>query len=261
MNQILNNSDIYIQTSEKEVSSILSHFNSQYVMDIIESNLKETYKSFYTGMVNPNIVKSFEDYFKNMLNAYPFDRENIQLVREETYSEIINIICNKYNLSYIADTESVDTYSAAFYLYDFLVSKFAYNFINFFSIYFIKEKDALYKGFNLDNFKKSKDSSTLYAKKIFKDQKIAIINSNIGYVLPQMSEFDISFNNIIDIVYNKSKVAYFIQQNFIDNGNFYKNFYVPLFKDPNLLPGITTSIHLTLQQLCSDDNITLAPAA
>ena len=93
MSQYLNNSDAYTLITEKELAVLLSTFNSQYIFDITVDKLKDKYNSSF-NLTKPNVVESFEQTFKNLLNQYPMDRENILDTREEVYKEIIRIEFN-----------------------------------------------------------------------------------------------------------------------------------------------------------------------
>ena len=59
--------------------------------------------------------------FKDLKIQYPSDTDNIEQARQETYQEIIDIICQYYGLQLnITDPLSTDNHSIAYYLYDFL---------------------------------------------------------------------------------------------------------------------------------------------
>ena len=64
MSQILTNSLEYTITSENEIASILSKFNSEYLLDVIRNNLANKYVQ-HPSVLAPNIVGSFEQTFKS----------------------------------------------------------------------------------------------------------------------------------------------------------------------------------------------------
>ena len=245
MNEFITNSQIYTIATENEISNILSHFNSAYVMDVINDNLNT--RLSYTMIPNPNIVNSFEVNFRNLLSNYSFESESIKTVRENTYKEIINTLCAYYNLQF-NDTDDIDYFVAAAYLYEFLVSNFIGSLTTFFCSFIISEKDALYSSLGLENLKKNKDSSTTYNKKIYQDQKLAIINSNINIVLDQIASYDITLYDILRTVYPNREINNFLEGIISDNENFYKTVYISLLNDEYNRPNLITNIRLALQQ-------------
>lgn len=246
MNEFTSNSKVYAIATENEISNILSHFNSQYIMDIIHDNLKK--RLVYTMIPNPNIVNSYEANFRSFESEFPFDIENIKNVRKETYSEIIDTLCNYYNLHFNDYDEDIDYFTAASFLYDFLVSNFVKGVTIFFCNFIISEKDTLYTQLDLESLKKNKDSSTTYNKKIYQDPKLAIINSNIEIVVNQMASYDINIYNIIDSLYPNNDINNFLKRIISDNGDFYKTVYVELLTNPYSRPEILSNIRLDLQK-------------
>lgn len=187
--------------TENEVAVVLSHFNSAYIMDVMRDKIENRFSLSNMNLVaDPNIVLSFEQNFQYIMATYPSDIENIMQVRSETYREIIDLICSSYDMTF-NDSEGLDYYSCAFYLYDFFVCNFSNYISAFFASYILANKDGIYVGMNLDAFKKSKDSSTIYAKKLCDDQRVAIIASNIIYVVENMKTFDITLQEILTYIY------------------------------------------------------------
>ena len=70
------NLELYNISSENNLTELLSHFDSGFVLNIIEDkiNMKQ-----YVSMPQSNIVKSFEENFKVMKEQFPGDGENINL--------------------------------------------------------------------------------------------------------------------------------------------------------------------------------------
>ena len=97
---VYRNDDIYNMVAEGEIAEILSKFNTSYVMDVIDSTIKNRF-AFNPTLNNPNIVNSYELNFKGMLSNFPDDADNIMSIRQETYLTIINKICNSFNMQYI----------------------------------------------------------------------------------------------------------------------------------------------------------------
>lgn len=241
-NQYISNSDIYQVNAERDITVILSRFNTNYIYDCIENALLSKYTTQFI-IPNPNLVRSLEDNFTIMKQDFPDDIDNILKCREETYSEIINYLCSKFNLSF-NDNDTIDLYSAAYYLYDFLVSGYLSKLTIFFSKYILHEKNNLYKTFNLDRFKKTTNIN--YGKKLFKDSVTSTILIQISYIIEQLSAFDFDFESIVNIIYDNDDIAKFITSLFYDNGYFY-NFYKQDISNPYIKPNIITNIRLFIQ--------------
>lgn len=251
-NPYISNSDIYQVNAERDVTVILSRFNTEFIYDCIESALQSKQNAQFM-MPNPNLVRSLEDNFIIMQQTFPDDKVNILEVRDETYREIIEYLCNKFNLSFNVSDQVVDLYSAAYYLYDFLVANYLGYLSSFFSKFIMKEKNNLYKSLNLDRFKKT--SNINYGKKMIKDPVISIILIQISYIIDQLTTYDFSFNNIVAMAYNDNNIGRFLNSLFIDNGYFY-NFYKSDIANTFIRPNIITSIRLIIQDnVVSDDVI------
>ena len=224
-NPYISNSDIYQVNAERDISIILSKFNTNYIYDCIESALASKNNAQFI-MPNPNLVRSLEDNFIIMQQNFPDDKQNILECREETYNEIINYLCDKFNLSFNGN-EQVDLYSAAYYLYDFLVANYLKALTLFFAKFILREKNTLYKSLELDRFKKS--SNINYGKKLIKDSTISTILIQISYVIDQLMAFDFDFDTIVRVAYDNSDIANFIISLFNDNGYFYNLYKVLSF--------------------------------
>jgi hypothetical protein len=246
-------SNTYNVCVETEISNILSHFNTQFIFDVIKDNINN--RTSYIQMLNGNIPASFEQYFKQIKMRYTGDIQTIDQVRIDTYREIIKILCNECKLQYI-ESQIQDYYSAAYYLYDFLVANFTNNLVGFFANYIIKEKNGLYDSLKLNEYKKNKDSSTSYSKKIYKNIKLAIINSNLDYVIDNICVFDISFQNILSTVYFDKNVIKYIESIVTPLNDFFKMYYVSLIQS-NLRPILLTNIRLEIQKLSVFEDINI----
>ena len=168
----------------------------------------------------PNIPYSLEQNFKMQLDAVPSSRDDILQKREEVNLTIIKILCDYYNLSYNA---SDDVYSDAFYLYKFLVSDFTNTVVLFYVNYIIQEKKHIYENLNLQDAKKNKDSSYTYSKKLYSNNIIAAIHSNIIPIVKDIATYNISLQDVIDVRYmgDEQNTAYHLNSIISDNGYFY----------------------------------------
>lgn len=226
MSGFIANNNTYNIATENEATIILSRFNDEYIFNIIEENLENRFRYYY-DMPLPNIVHSLEQNYKNMLAMFPQNTEEIQIRRIQNYKKIIDILCNKHNLIFV-DSQEMDYFSIAAYLYDFLISNFKNYLVMFFTNYIDREKNNLYTSLDLQNLKKNKDISTLHAKKTYKNQKLAIINSNIEFVIKSISVQDIDFKTVLDHIYYDKNISKYIITCISPEIDFFSNIYVPI---------------------------------
>lgn len=239
---IENNSQIYNITSENQIATILSHFSSNYIIDTIKDKLNNKFNIY--AIENPNIVYSFELNFNQMKALHPADINNINSVRIESYREIIDVLCEYYNLQFNETVEDQDIYSSAFYLYDFLVANF-FNYITiFFANYIVKEKNHLYDIINTNIDIKE----ISYIKKIYKDNKIAVISAHLDYIIDYLKGLDISLYDILGYIYS-NEILNLMNIIIAPIGDFFKDHYVSLLNNPSMFPIIMTNIRLYLQKI------------
>lgn len=239
------NSTEYNIVGEVECAELLQHFNSDFIFNVIRNSLDNKFK-FNAFLPVTNVVGSFEQNFKVMQNNYPSDRDNIIMVRLSTYNQIIDLLCKDYNLQF-NNNEDLEHYSVAYYLYDFLVANYKVYMIYFFASFIHKEKNYIYDSLNLEALKKNKDSSTIYGKKVYKDTKIAVISTNLDYVLNNIRSFDIDLDIILNTVTNKNVASLLL--NYISPINdFYKEFYCSAINS-EFYPELLTNIRLEIQKL------------
>lgn len=239
------NLELYNISSENNLTELLAHFDSGFVLNIIEDKINMRQ---YNSMPESNIIKSFEENFKVMKEQFPGDEENINLVRTRVYTEIINILCRGFNLNCMLD-DFTDLYSAAYYLYDFLLCNSGPIMINFFTSFIINNKDSLYNSLNLESYKKNKDSSTIYNKRIYIDPKYITISANLEMVLKHIITIDITLDNILQTTYVNPQIIMFLSEIITDKGDYFKDYYCSLLNRQEILPVILTDIRLQLQKI------------
>jgi hypothetical protein len=205
------------------------------------------FRPYSTAM--PNIPASLEQNFKIQLAANPSARDEILTKRDQVYRQIIEILCNYFNLSY---TGSEDIYADAYYLYNFLVSDFTNTVIGFYVNFIMKEKKHLYNKLNLGEAKKNKDSSAAYSKKLYANNTIAMIHANIIAIVEEISTYDISLSDILECRYMGDEVicARHIEQIVQDNGYFFN--HIRAFTQGFYLPDAVNCIKLSLQSASED---------
>jgi len=237
----------YNITTESEVAEILSHFNSEYILNVIRDNILRKH-NFYP-MNPPNIVMAYDTNFKILQNNYPEKSVDIENVRIETYKEIIDILCREYQLQF--NDIDQDYYSTAFYLYNFLLSEFSSCLINFFANFIIKEKNSLYDSTGLVDMKKNKDTSTIYNKKIYKNTKLAIINANLEHVIDNICTYDISLNTVLSNIYFDKNIVRHIESVITPIYDFFKTSYVPIVQS-EIKPLLLTNIRFQIQRMSNE---------
>ena len=237
------NDQIYNMVAEGEVAQLLSQFSNSYVMDVIDNNIRNRF-AYNPTISNPNIVNSYEINFKDMAARFPSDIENIMSIRYETYLNIINKICSAFNVQYIGNEP--DCYILAYNLYDLFVSGYSRNIINFFSKYIYSNRNELYTNMGLDRYKKIKDSSSNYIRKIYNDQYTSIIISRIKEVIYYISGFDIDLYSFLLVNYNRDTCDY-LYQNIQPLGNIFKDEFCKVLNNPAILTEIRIAIQMMLE--------------
>ena len=244
---VYRNDDIYNMVAEGEIAEILSKFNTSYVMDVIDSTIKNRF-AFNPTLNNPNIVNSYELNFKGMLSNFPDDADNIMSIRQETYLTIINKICNSFNMQYIGDNP--DCYVLAYNIYDLFISGYARNIINFFARYIYTYKNEIYNNMGLDRYKKSKDSTINYMRKVFDNSSVIdVIIARIRDVIYYISGFDIDFYAFLIFNYPRD-MCDFIYSNIAPMGNIFKDEFCKVIN----VPAILTEIRIAIQNLMIQDS-------
>lgn len=254
MSDFISNSNTYNIITETELAEILSHYNSEFVLSVVEEAMKRRFIEYpYTPI--PNVVAAWETNFKLIMNKYrdlPEAKTEIPRVRSETYQEIIDFICKQFDLSFTED-QNVDLYSAANLMYEFFVCKFLPYMTDFFARYIYTERNSLYEELHLSDYKKNKDSSTIYGKKIYKDVRMAVVNANVGYIVEQMKGFDISLSEIFALAL-PTQVANNLDSLILSNSDFYHNYYVSLL-NTDMKGPILSEITLKLRQISGSDDV------
>lgn len=251
MSSFIAQNSMYNIVTDNEITSALAMFDDDLIYDSFINQIRN--REQYINANAPNVPHSFEEHFKLLLNQYPMNANDIQLVRYNTYKKIIETICIECGLSFI-DDGNLDYYSIAFYLYELMVSGF-FNCMNTFFVNFINhEKNGIYNNLNLGEEKRNKDSSTLYNKRLFKNPKLAIIVSNLEVVINNIQFYNLDFNIILTNIFGDSPISQALRKCIQPKDDFLRNNYLPLFQGI-LSPILITNIRLSLQQYAVTDNI------
>ena len=245
-----NNKVISNINADKALANILSNFESDYILHIITDSLDMKFRPYSNTL--PGIY-SIESNFTYLLSNIedPSKHQDILEVREQTYLEIIDIVCKYYNISF-NPPENTDIYSAAYWIYRFFVSDFTNTLINFYVNYILQEKDELYLYLNLDSYKKDKDSTTIYSKKVCPDEKLSIIHANIELVLDAISSFDIGFENLVRFSQgNNEQLITFLLSSISDNTDVFKFYFASYLQSHKYRSDVITCVKLGIQQRIS----------
>lgn len=246
MSFITNNAEFGI-VSDSEIMSIISNFSDDMIMDIIIKNAENKFRpyQYYVG----NLITAIESEFKSNEQNYPqFYSETMQR-RNELYYNILTKLCSLHSLSLNID-ENTDLYSLAYFLYDFTISKFTINIVNFFANYIIMETNSLYNYLNLGEMKKNKDSSSSYSKKLFKGNiKLATIHANLELVIDSICGFDIDLSTLVMVTTGDQNITSLLSNNIGEISNLFRVLFVPYVKDPRYRAVIITLVRLRLQEM------------
>jgi predicted DNA-binding protein YlxM (UPF0122 family) len=242
-----NNRDYSIVTNN-ELATLLSYFNKDYIMSVIDNSLN-IIRNSNSGLISPspNIIAAYDANLGVYKLNYPGNVEEINSVAFDIYNTIVNRLSSYYNLFIKTDGEDIHTVS--YLTYEFLVSQFQVNIVNFFVSYILGNSKNLYNELNLMNMKKNKDISTLYSKKVFVDSSLGLVCANLEMVLENIFIRDITIYNIIDIIYGSStENGMYLKRILQDKGDFFKVYFINYIKNPNNYPYIITMIKLGIQE-------------
>lgn len=240
---------------ENELAIVLSHYESDFVYDIVKSQINSIIYPISSVSIPTNAVGAWEQNFKAIMDQYGAEgATKIQEVRQETYREIIDIICESFKLNFtIAD---VDLFSAAYTLYNFFICNLRENITNFFAKYIYKERSGIYDSMGLSELKKNKDSSTIYGKRMYKDIKIAVINANITKVVLNICDgMDFDFASFITTSLDDKNLSKYIVSIVSSDSGFFTDYISNIIKTH--LAEYITDIKLAIQKIaiCHDQII------
>lgn len=233
----------YELANEHQLSEILANFSSDYIYDVINDQISKRYE--FSVLQKPNVVNTFKSAFDNIRANFPMDIENTNSVEEDTYRNIIDIICNNCNVSFDIQTDD-NIYLLARTAYDFLVSGFNKYMTYFIIDLIIREQDSIYNTLGLEESKRNKDSATIYNRKTMDNTKLAVINANLKQVLQYISTLDINIIDLLESCYQPPMVS-LISSNFNENINIYNDFMKTILSNDIFLPEYITEIRLRIQ--------------
>lgn len=233
----------YEVVSFAEVASIINHFTPEMIDDIITKAIANMEINYSQAL--PNIPQAIEANYRQRITMYPDFSADLINAKNGLYQTIIMKLCSSFGLGYIA-SEDTDLYSAAYWLYDFLISKFDKYLIEYVSTYIIRESDMFYQ---MLVAKEDRKDTSSYTRKVFKGDNLAIglIHANLEYVVDNMLAFDIALQDIVTTSFGPQgkQFADFILSIIEDRGDFFKRIYVPFIINNKAV--ILTNIKFSLQ--------------
>lgn len=252
MSFMANNTEYSVVTNA-EVEDVIAHFSEEMIMDIVEKGLMNR-NSFTVNKAN--LIYSLEEDFKKSFQLYPAYYQSISEKRFKIYSEIIQKICDFYNISCLSTSDTNNIHSRAFYLYSIFVSDFASNVINFFTNYIIREKNALYDFMEAELSAKNKDFNALYSKKVYSsnvNHKLVAIHANLDFVIDNMCAFDINLESFIqNALYGQPQIIKYLTMVLSENnGDLFSQHIVPFVQQNKTM--ILTYLKLSLQHMIVPD--------
>ena len=251
MLDFVTNDKIYEIQANNQLSCILAQFDSGYIMDTIEDTLDAVINNFDT-IPRPNAVLSFEQVFKELLQVYPSDKENIDICRQETYKTIISFISRKFGIMFV-EQQDIDLFSIARWMYDFYVAKFSAYLIKFYTEYLVQEKDQIYASMNINAAPNNgiRDVSTIYNSMAFNTNKeLAAIASCLPTILNSISGINIPDSVVYRLVYNEpamESVIYILECSIQNTIPLFQTYNKVLFNE-DTYGSVITQIRMELQK-------------
>ena len=228
------------------IGSILSNFETAWVMNTVRESLDIRFRPYEGPM--PNFVDILNRQFEVLLMDSPDYRDQVLQTRDQTFQEIIEVICGYYNLEFSGNYEEiqpVELYGIARTLYDIFISRFTIYMIDFYVNYVMSNIDPIYAYLNADeNVRKPREKDI--PVKSYIDPKFLLIHANLNQVILNTAAYDISLENLLSFFVDKN-TADRLCSYLDDKGDIYKNYYAIYLKDERYMAELLTSIKLKLQ--------------
>ena len=232
--------------TDNMLSTILGNFESKYIIDIVRDSINMRFRPFNVGMPG---INAFEQNFQNIINNLEDynQKQRTFEVREQTYQEVINVLCQYFNLGYNPD-DNIDTYSVAYYMYDFLVANFSASIINFFTNFIVRNQDMLFAQIN-----PTKENLNNYSKKVYGNTHLAFIHSNLSKVMDNIAAMDINMGTLLEYAATDMSCKQLFMYTIVENNNIFQYHFLPFLKNYSSRADLITSVKLALQEYTTAD--------
>ena len=240
-------------TTDYEITTILSNFSTNFIQDTIEDSINYKFRPF--GLRSPDYPKILNDQL-NLVKYHScgYD-EYIEETRVEMFNDIIETICNHYNLFITEDIPDEQLYSLTSLMYQIFVSEFTDRMINFFASYIINNKESYLNYLTGDQL----NLKTNYAKKVYNDPTLIAVYDNMGVVIDTLTTMDIPMFQLLTYL-SDQQISEFICNYITDNGDIYKNHYACYILDPSTRPDILTAIRMKFVAMTAQVEAMFNPA-
>ena len=230
--------------TDAAIGSILSNFESAWVMHTVQDSLNMRFRPFSEPM--PNFVDITNRQFAAILEASPDYTEQVTITRDETFREIINTICDYYNLGIDLDNiSSVELFGIAHILYDIFVSRFTDYMVDFYIRYIMINIDNIYAYLAADETIKKPREKDMPVKSYI-DPKFQLIHANLNKVILNTTSYDIPLQSLLSFFVDQPTAAR-LGMILSDKGDIYKNYYASYLQDQRYMAELLTCIKLKLQ--------------
>ena len=231
---------------EGEATNILSHFNDDYILNVVADNIDRRLTSYMSII---NLISSIETNIMHIIDTYPHQKDDIMNRRENIYGSIINIIVNRFNIEY-GVYDFIDNKNSAYYMYELFISSFKDNLINLFTSIIFKEKNNIFNILESNGLKRKKDSSTTYGKKMYNNPKLAVINANLEESLEYVFSLNLNLSDILNNIYDNKSIIKHLELTISPRGDIYRELFVLPFKqDPMLKVNLINDIRLNIHKI------------
>ena len=232
--------------TDMAIGSILSNFESTWIMHTIQDSLNMRFRPY--GEPMPNFVDILDRQFRSILDAGPDYKDQICQTRDDTYIEIINTICGYYNLEFTQSFEElspIELYGITRTLYDIFISRFSDYIVDFYIQFIMNNIDSIYAYLAADETIKKPREKDMMAKSYI-SSKFQLIHANLNKVIMNMGSYDIPLESLL-LSFTDPVTAARLSSILSDKGDIYKNYYAIYLTDQRYMAELLTCIKLKLQ--------------
>lgn len=239
---------------DKNIGTILGNFSDDFIRSSVEESLQYKFRPFSTRM--PNFPAVLKQQFSMIKSNVPEYTDSIIEKELEVNNDIIDIICEYYNLSVIEDGIPDEyVYTVCYYLYQFLISEFSERMINFLSNYSIVNVVDLLSHIPDENKTIVK---TNYSKRIYTQEDYALLFDNVEQVLDIISGIDIPFSRLMIYLADSevlgNQISALLSNYIVDCGDIYKYYFANLINNTSTRVDIITAVKINIPRILGDRN-------